>query len=144
MVRRWFFGVLLVVIALEVLAAIYWPYGLWSLAVVIPLAVVGLYDSFQKERTILRNFPVIGHARYLLEHVRPEIQQYFIESNVDAYPIERELRSVVYQRAKNVLETVPFGTQRNVYEVGYEWASHSLRHVAVSYTHLTLPTICSV
>jgi glutamate synthase domain-containing protein 2 len=129
MVRRWFFGVLLVVIALEVLAAIYWPPGLWSLAVVIPLAIVGLYDSFQRERTILRNFPVIGHARYLLEHVRPEIQQYFIESNVDAYPIERELRSVVYQRAKNVLETVPFGTQRNVYEVGYEWASHSLRHV---------------
>jgi len=129
MVRRWFFGILLVVVALEILVAVYWPPGLWSLVVVAPLAFVGLWDSFQRDKTILRNFPIIGHARYLLEHVRPEIQQYFIESNVDAYPIERELRSVVYQRAKDVLETVPFGTQRDVYQVGYEWASHSLAHV---------------
>lgn len=64
-----------------------------------------------------------------LEAVRPEIQQYFIESNVDAYPIARELRSIVYQRAKGALETQPFGTQRDVYRVGYEWAAHSLEEV---------------
>ena len=129
MVRRWFFGILLVVVALESLAAVFWPPGLWSLVIVAPLAMVGLYDSFQREHTILRNFPVIGHARYLLEMVRPEIQQYFIESNIDAYPIEREMRSIVYQRSKNELETQPFGTQRDVYHIGYEWAGHSLSHV---------------
>lgn len=64
--------------------------------------------------------------------VRPEIQQYFIESNIDAFPIEREFRSIVYQRAKGELETKPFGTQRDVYRIGYEWAAHSMSPVHCS------------
>ncbi len=99
------------------------------LALLAPLVGVGLYDTFQTEHSILRNFPVIGHGRYWLERLRPEIQQYFIESNVDAFPIEREMRSVAYQRAKGDLDTKPFGTQRDVYRVGYEWASHSIAAV---------------
>ncbi len=106
--------------------------GVWIalLGLVAPLVAVGLYDSLQTEHSILRNFPVIGHGRYWLERLRPEIQQYFIESNIDAFPIEREMRSVVYQRAKGELDTRPFGTQRDVYRVGYEWASHSSAAIA--------------
>ena len=124
MYRNVFIGGLLASTALLGLAAWLDLRALWALALVGPVAGLGLYDMLQREHTILRNFPVLGHFRYAFEAVRPEIQQYFIESNVDAYPVERELRSIIYQRSKDELETQPFGTQRDVYRIGYEWASH--------------------
>lgn len=126
MVRQWFYILSFIVFLAVGLTAWFWPPATWSLLVVVPLFLLGVYDSLQSRHTILRNFPIIGHGRYLMEIVRPEIQQYFIENNIDAFPIEREFRSVVYQRAKGELETRPYGTQRNVYRVGYEWASHSM------------------
>ncbi len=128
MFRRWFFAVILAIAVIELALALLWPPGLWSLLVITPVAALGLYDAFQRKHTILRNFPLLGHGRYLFEMVRPEIQQYFIESSIDPHPIEREMRAVVYQRAKGQLETKPFGTERNVYRVGYEWAAHALRN----------------
>jgi len=112
-----------------VLVAPVWPPVLWSLVVIAPLIGVGLHDVSQTKHTILRNFPVIGHGRYWMEKIRPEIQQYFVESNIDARPIEREMRAIVYQRAKGELETKPFGTERDLYRVGYEWAAHALSEV---------------
>ena len=94
------------------------PQILWSLCLFIPVFLVGLQNALQKKKAILRNFPLIGIFRYLLEMIRPEIQQYFIESETDGLPIPREIRSVVYQRAKRQTDTLPFGTQRNVYEEG--------------------------
>ncbi len=129
MVRRWFYAASAIILIIIIAGALVWPKVLWALVVVGPLIVIGLHDSLQRKHTILRNFPLIGHARYALEMVRPEIQQYFIESNVDAYPIEREFRNIVYQRAKGELETKPFGTQRDVYRIGYEWAAHSMAPV---------------
>lgn len=126
MVRHWFYGATLLVLVLVGWASWWWPPAAWSLAVVLPLATVGVYDSLQTRHTVLRNFPLIGHLRYGLEALRPEIQQYFVESSTDAFPIEREFRSLVYQRAKGQLETVPFGTQRDVYRIGHEWAGHSI------------------
>jgi glutamate synthase domain-containing protein 2 len=129
MVRRWFFGISAAIFALIGLIWLVWPPVLWSLVVLGPLFLVGLRDALQTRHTVLRNFPLIGHGRYAVEGVRPEIQQYLIESNLDAYPVEREFRSLVYQRAKNELETRPFGTQRDVYRIGYEFAAHSLAPV---------------
>ena len=91
-----------------------------------PLILLGIVDMTQTRHAILRNFPVLGHARYLLELIRPEINQYFIESNTDGSPFNREQRSLVYQRAKKQLDTLPFGTQRDVYATGYEWVDHSM------------------
>lgn len=108
------------------LAGSFWPPVLWSLIVLLPIVALGVHDVFQREHAVLRNFPVIGHFRYLLEFIRPEIQQYFIESETNGQPFSRELRSVVYQRAKGTLDTLPFGTQRDVYAPGYEWIAHSL------------------
>ena len=125
MVRRWFFGISLAVLALIALTGAFWPPAWWSLVVVGPLILLGVHDAFQTRHTVLRNFPVVGHGRYLIESIRPEIQQYLIESNLDAYPVEREFRALVYQRAKGDLETKPFGTQRDVYRPGYEWAAHA-------------------
>jgi len=126
MVRHWFYIGSALILAFVLLFSLLWPNTLWSLIVVGPLLLVGLHDSLQRRHTVLRNFPIVGHVRYFLEMIRPEIQQYFIENNIDAFPIEREFRSIVYQRAKGELETRPYGTQRDVYRVGYEWASHSI------------------
>lgn len=92
--------------------------------------IIGIYD-LNSHHNIRRNYPVIGHLRYMLEYIRPEIQQYFIENNRSGRPFSREQRSVVYQRAKNVMDTVPFGTQQNIMSEGYEYALHSLAPVKV-------------
>ncbi len=60
------------------------------------------------------------------ESIRPEINQYFIESDTDGAPIPRNLRSLVYQRAKGALDTIPFGTQLDLYAPGAEWLTHSM------------------
>ena len=104
---------------------------LYSLVIVLPIIFIGLYDMAQNKRAVLKNFPVIGRFRYMLEAIRPEIQQYFVENDTDGKPISREFRSVVYQRAKRQMDTVPFGTMRDVYSMGYEWVNHSIapKHV---------------
>ncbi len=103
-----------------------WPAALWALVVIGPLILLGIYDSGQRSHAVIRNFPVIGRARYWMEAIRPEIQQYFVESDTSGRPFSRELRSVIYQRAKVATDTRPFGTIRNLDEVGSEWIAHSL------------------
>src|SRR3954471_290145 len=124
--RRVFRTAIFVVVGFYLVVDFFWPPVLWSLVVVGPILVLGLRDYFQTKHTILRNFPIVGHFRYLFEEIRPEINQYFVESNTDGKPFSREQRSLVYQRAKHVRDTMPFGTQRDVYEVGYEWVNHSI------------------
>ncbi len=109
----------------------FFPLFLWTLPVVGPLLAIAFYDYFQSKHTVRRNFPLLGHFRYLFESIRPEINQYFVESNTDGMPFNRELRSLAYQRAKGDVDTLPFGTQRDVYQEGYEWVNHSLHPVSV-------------
>ncbi|MCW8108407.1 FMN-binding glutamate synthase family protein [Alteromonas ponticola] len=90
------------------------------------LLLTAVFDSIQKEHTVLRNFPLIGRVRWTIEGLRPYIQQYLIEDNTSGKPISRMMRSIVYQRAKEDRETVPFGTQMDTYRDGYEWIGHSL------------------
>lgn len=115
-----------VVIGLVLAIGLAWPPVLWSFVVIGPLFLLGVRDALQRKHAVLRNFPLIGHFRYLLEMIRPEINQYFIESNTDGAPFDREHRSLVYQRSKRTLQTLPFGTLRDVYQPGYEWINHSL------------------
>jgi glutamate synthase domain-containing protein 2 len=99
----------------------------WSaLSLCTALVGLGVYDLIQDKRSILRSYPIIGHIRYMLEFVRPEIRQYFIESNTEAAPFSRSQRSLVYQRAKGEPDKQPFGTQLNVHAEGYEWMNHSV------------------
>ena len=90
------------------------------------LTIVALYDAFQDKHSLLRSFPLIARLRWLFEEEREKIQQYFIEDDLNGTPINREKRSIVYQRSKKEVETVPFGTQHNLYEKGYEFVKHSL------------------
>jgi len=90
------------------------------------LSVVGWYDLRQSKKAVLRNYPVIGHLRYMLETIRPEIRQYFLENNTEAAPFSRNQRSLVYARAKGETDKRPFGTQLDVKATGFEWLNHSL------------------
>src|SRR5437868_3399976 len=86
----------------------------------------GLSDLTQKSPAVLRNYPISAHIRFMLEEIRPEIRQYFFESEKDGMPFSRDTRAVIYQRAKMVLDKRPFGTQEDVYREGYEWMHHSM------------------
>jgi glutamate synthase domain-containing protein 2 len=122
----WAFSVLALLFGLMVWRYVHAEYGLWLAALGTMLTLVGVSDMNQSSRSVLRNYPVIGHIRYLLEFIRPEMRQYFIESDNEAAPFSRQQRSLVYQRAKGEPDKRPFGTQRDVGATGYEWISHSM------------------
>ena len=103
-----------------------WHPAYWFFVVIIPLILLGFYDMIQGKHAIMRNFPILGRGRYIMEELRPKLYQYFIESDTNGAPISRIYRSVVYQRAKRELDTSPFGTQLDVYQEGYEWMNHSI------------------
>ena len=90
------------------------------------LTLLGIRDLMQKNHAVLRNYPISAHIRFLLEEIRPEMRQYFFESEKDGMPFSRDTRAVVYQRAKMVLDKRPFGTQEDDYRDGYEWMHHSV------------------
>ena len=100
--------------------------GYWMCLLFAALSAVGVHDLLQTHHAILRNYPILGHMRFLLEFIRPEIRQYFIESESEAAPFSRAQRSLVYARAKGQSDKRPFGTQLNVDEPGYEWLTHSM------------------
>ena len=100
--------------------------GGWAVVVFALLVALGVYDLRQDSHAILRNYPVIGNLRFVLEYIRPEIRQYFIESDTDAAPFSRAQRSLVYQRAKGDSDYRPLGSQLDVKEGGYEWINHSM------------------
>lgn len=98
----------------------------WWAAAPLALCLLGVRDMTQQRHAILRNYPIWGHARFFLEFIRPEIRQYFIEDDTSEAPFSRAQRSLVYQRAKNEVDSRPFGTEFDVKRPGYEWISHSL------------------
>ncbi|MFI5775675.1 FMN-binding glutamate synthase family protein [Nocardia sp. NPDC051570] len=98
----------------------------WILVALVAAALgVGVYDVVQTKHAVLRNYPILGHLRYLLEGIRPELQQYFIERNVDGRPFDRDVRTMIYERAKGIHGELSFGTERDVESVGYEALVHS-------------------
>jgi glutamate synthase domain-containing protein 2 len=94
--------------------------------IVLGFTVLYLYNILQTRHSILRNYPIVGYLRYLFESFRPELRQYFFESDLDGKPFNRRQRSIVYQRSKNVRQTVPFGMQVDSQQEGYEWLAHSI------------------
>nr|AGO88734.1 glutamate synthase(ferredoxin) [Streptomyces coelicolor] len=96
----------------------------WWWFAAVPLTLLGLlgtWDLLQRRHSVLRNYPVLGHARFLLERIRPELQQYFVERNFDGRPFDRDVRSIVYERAKGTDAEQPYGTEQDVYQPGYEF-----------------------
>jgi glutamate synthase domain-containing protein 2 len=103
----------------------------WIVVAVVLAAIVavGLHDLTQRGHSILRNYPLLGHMRFLLEKIRPEFQQYFVERNFDGRPYDRDTRTSIYERAKGVKDEQAYGTERDLAEPGYEWLLHSAHPV---------------
>lgn len=116
--------VLVTLVCLPLLPGQAW---LWPLALLAgALSLLGLHDLLQTRHAVLRNYPVLGHIRYLVESIRPEIRQYLLEGDAEQLPFSRSQRSLVYARAKNEPADRPFGTQSDVYQTGFEFISHSM------------------
>jgi glutamate synthase domain-containing protein 2 len=98
----------------------------WLAALSGALSIVGIVDLAQSRSTLRRNFPVSAHIRTFFEYFRPMLRQYVVESDTEEVPFSHAQRSIVYQRAKNVLDKRPFGTELDVYATQYEWINHSL------------------
>lgn len=124
--RKIFIASSIVVSALVLVWAYFWIDALFAFLIIIPLIYMGVADMMQNRQAIRKNFPLLGRLRYVFEDMRPKIQQYFVESDTDGTPLNRNERSVIYQRAKKQIDTIPFGTQLNVYAEGYEWMTHSV------------------
>ncbi|MBK24216.1 MAG: FMN-binding glutamate synthase family protein [Halobacteriovorax sp.] len=124
--RLEFTVVSLLILSIQGIATYFYHPLVWSFLITAPLFLLGVYEMLQKKRTIMKNYPLFGRLRYIMEDLRPKIYQYFIESDTDGTPISRIYRSLVYQRSKKQISTTPFGTQLDVYEPGYEWINHSM------------------
>jgi len=125
-VRYWTWALSIVGFVAATFAWVQMGMSRWLAVGFFVLAAIGVRDLVQKRHAILRNYPLIGHLRFLLEFIRPEIRQYFIENDSEAAPFSRQQRSLVYQRAKGDSDKRPFGTQLDVGALGYEWINHSL------------------
>ncbi len=119
---------IVVVMAATGASGILWWLGLAAAA---SLFALGVHDLLQERHAILRNYPIAAHLRFIFEAIRPEMRQYFFESEKDGAPFSRDRRAIVYQRAKKELDKRPFGTQHDVYANGYEWVRHSMAPSAV-------------
>ncbi|HMM76258.1 MAG TPA: FMN-binding glutamate synthase family protein [Gammaproteobacteria bacterium] len=126
---------------------------LWPAALAGGLSLLGFVDYTQPRHAIRRNYPLLAHFRFFFEYIRPEIRQYFIESDTEELPYSRAQRSIVYQRAKGVPDKRPFGTQVDVYQADYEWINHSMApteiphhdfRIEVGGPHCTRPYSASV
>jgi glutamate synthase domain-containing protein 2 len=129
MPTRYLFFVACIVATLVFGALAFHGYGLawgWLGVLTGALSAVGVRDVTQTRQSIRRNYPILAHLRFFLEEIRPEIRQYFLESDTEALPFSRNQRSIAYQRAKNTVDKRPFGTQDDVYRPDYEWINHSV------------------
>ncbi|HYW34712.1 MAG TPA: FMN-binding glutamate synthase family protein [Balneolaceae bacterium] len=123
--KRFFIFSAIVLIITGVIGFFWHPF-FWAYIGIAPVVFIGILDVLQTENTIIRNFPVMGHFRYLSQSIAPEIHQYFVESDTDGKPFTRIQREFVNKRSEKNAETHPFGTELNVYNEQYEWAPHSI------------------
>src|SRR5262249_2875789 len=98
----------------------------WLAVISRALCLLGVIDLMQAQHTLRRNFPVTAHIRTFFEYFRPMLRQYVVESDYEEVPFSHMQRSIAYQRAKNVLDKRPFGTELDLYATQYEWINHSL------------------
>jgi glutamate synthase domain-containing protein 2 len=128
--RKAFIAIAAFLVTLTIMLGLTYPPLWWIAIFTFPIVLLGIYDLYQPKHSIVRNYPVVGRLRYFMEDLRPKVYQYFVESDTNGKPFSRLSRSLIYQRAKMENDTIPFGTQLDVYENGYEWLSHSIAAIS--------------
>ncbi|MEX2468948.1 MAG: FMN-binding glutamate synthase family protein [Pseudohongiellaceae bacterium] len=111
------------------------PLPLTVFTLLLAWSLLGLYELYFSRSNLRRNYPVLANLRYMLEIIRPEIQQYFIASNTEERPFSRERRNLIYRRAKGTNDTLPFGTQQDILAEGYRSLIHSIAATSVAEEH---------
>jgi glutamate synthase domain-containing protein 2 len=102
------------------------PWWLWFLVVLVVLVLgVAIHDISQKKHAIVRNFPVVGHLRYLIEKIGPELRQYVVASNDEELPFSRDSRRFIYASAKKQNSYFGFGTDNDLDRPGYVLFRHA-------------------
>ena len=109
--------------------SIFWR---WLAAISGAFSLLGIWDVSQSKSTLRRNYPVIAHIRSFFEFFRPMLRQYVVESDTEEVPFSHVQRAIVYQRAKNVEDKRPFGTELDLYATQYEWINHSLAPATIA------------
>ncbi|MCF6807025.1 FMN-binding glutamate synthase family protein [Thiotrichales bacterium 19S9-12] len=138
--RNWYTGFGIIILLIAALLVINHASIWWFISLMIILGCIAIYDITQTKHSILRNFPILGHIRFILEFFRPEVQQYFIADDKSELPFNRETRDVIYARAKGKNDTIGFGTEFDLNAEGHEWVLHSLnpKHVDEVQEHITV------
>ncbi len=110
-------------------------WGWIGISVAAALVVVAIHDRFLSHDNILRNFPVIGHLRYLLIEIGPELRQYIVANNREELPFSRDEREWIYRSARGENNYFGFGTDDQIYNIGYPVIKHAaFPHGEVSFT----------
>lgn len=129
--RKQVYHTVLVLSVALLVGGLFIPALWWGLVLLGPLALLGTRDVLQTKRSLLRTYPIVGHLRFLLEDTGPELRQYIVASNTEGRPFNRDQRSLIYQRSKDVSDKKPFGTELDLYVENYAWIAHSIAPVAV-------------
>ena len=114
--RNTFYLISIICLTAQAVGSYFYHPLIWSFGLTVPVVLLGIYEVLQTKRTLMRNYPIVGRARYWMEILRPKIYQYFVESDTDGTPISRIIRNVVYQRAKKQLASTQFGMGQSFYE----------------------------
>ncbi len=110
----------------------------WWLWVIIGLAIVAIRDVFfQRDHTISHNFPIVGHLRYWLESIGPEMRQYFVANNREELPFNRIERGWIYASAKKENNYEGFGTDRDIYAHQHIFINNAMMPYKVEDNHPT-------
>ncbi|MBI2070241.1 MAG: FMN-binding glutamate synthase family protein [Elusimicrobia bacterium] len=97
-----------------------------GIVIAVILAAVAVYDVFFSGDNVLRNFPVVGHLRYLLIELGPELRQYIVAGNREEAPFNRSERDWIYRSARGQNNYFGFGTDDQIYGIGYPIIKHSV------------------
>lgn len=108
-------------------AVVAWDLSHTTSALFLLLFVLGCQDCLQKRQAVRRNYPLTGRLRYVLEYIRPEMRQYFLEDDEQKLPFSRNERAMVYARSKLQNDKRGFGSIKDLYSSGSEWMTHSMR-----------------
>ena len=103
-----------------------WEPARWTLWLLVPALMLAVWDFFQSDHTLRRNYPLLARIRWLMEDLRPFAQAYVVENDLEGRPFSHQARSLVYARAKGDLDKHPMGTELDVYSDEYEWVGHSI------------------
>ncbi|HZW76920.1 MAG TPA: FMN-binding glutamate synthase family protein [Flavobacteriaceae bacterium] len=100
------------------------PWWGWILIITVLVAIRDIF--FNRYHTITHNFPVVGHFRYMLESIGPELRQYIVANNREELPFNRIERSWIYASSKNENNYKGFGTDRDIYKPNYIFINNAL------------------